>query len=85
MSSAQRGCGVTWRFLKADEKTSELTSTSVGNSPELGGTGWTRWPSEIPSNPCLCDPMKIQCRNSIAQDSSSNLGSKHSWWGESIP
>lgn len=77
-SSPQRGCGVARRFSRADEKTSELASTSVGNSLKLGGRGWTRWPPEIPSNPCLCDPVKMQCRNLIAQDSNSNLGNKHS-------
>lgn len=78
MSSAQRGCGVTWTFSRADEKKSELTSTSVGNSPKIEHRGWTRWLPESPSNRCLCDPMKIQCRNLIAQDSNSNLGNKHS-------
>lgn len=78
MSSAQRGCGVTWTFSRADEKKSELTSTSVGNSPKIEHRGWTRWLPESPSNRCLCDPMKIQCRNLIAQDSNNNLGNKHS-------
>lgn len=53
MSSAQRGCGVTWRFSRADEKKLELIPNSVGNSPKLGHRGWTRWPPEILSNPCL--------------------------------
>lgn len=82
MSSAQRGCGVTWTFSRADEKKSELTSTSVGNSPKIEHRGWTRWLPESPSNRCLCDPMKIQCRNLIAQDSNSNLGNKHSGEGK---